>query len=99
MMRAKHSEYHSVELFKALSDQTRQLILALLSNDERNVNELCQSLRHMTQPTVSHHLQILKRCELVSSRKQGKMVFYAMNKRLLRERFGKYIARFEIRVI
>ena len=51
-----------LELFRALADATRPDILELLEEHERNVNEICREFENMTQPTISHHLQILKRC-------------------------------------
>ena len=52
----------AIELFRALGDATRQEILELLSEHEKCVNELCVEFESMTQPTISHHLQILKHC-------------------------------------
>ena len=84
-----------LEIFRALSDLTRQEILELLSQDERCVNDLCKEFEDMTQPTISHHLQILKHCDLVSTRREGKMIYYSINKRVLRNGFEEIISKFE----
>ena len=64
--------------FKALSDETRQKILILLIKGEMNVSELVDSF-NMSQPTISHHLNILKQANLVSMRKEGKQIYYQIN--------------------
>jgi len=89
----------SLELFKALADATRQEILGLLGEEERSVNEICASFERITQPTVSHHLQILKRCEIVDTHRKGKRVFYSVNKKVLRNGFEEFIEKFKIQVL
>ncbi len=65
-------------IFQALSDPTRQKILTLLSKKEMCVTEIGKHFR-MTQPSISHHLDILKRGGLVVNQKRGKEVFYRAN--------------------
>ena len=65
-------------IFQALSDPTRQKILKLLKKKEMCVTEICKHF-NMTQPSVSHHLDILKRSGLVKYEKKGKEVYYANN--------------------
>jgi DNA-binding transcriptional ArsR family regulator len=65
-------------LFQLLSDKTRLRILLLLAEGERNVTSLCESLG-MPQPTVSHHLGLLRIRNIISHRRQGKRAFYALN--------------------
>lgn len=88
-----------LELFRALADATRQDILELLEEHEKNVNEICREFEDMTQPTISHHLQILKRCDLVGTRRKGKMIYYSINKRVLRNGFEEFIQRFDIELL
>jgi DNA-binding transcriptional ArsR family regulator len=85
-------------LFKALSDITRQKILELLKQNSMNVTEICQAFKRMSQPTISHHLQILKNCELVNTRKQGKMIYYTINKEIVRDELIKFFNRIEVRI-
>lgn len=68
-------------LFKLLSDKTRLNILLLLSDGERNVTNLCDALR-LPQPTVSHHLGLLRTSALIGNRRDGKQIFYALNGRV-----------------
>lgn len=88
-----------LELFRALADTTRQEILELLQEHERNVNEICREFEDMTQPTISHHLQILKRSDLVNARRKGKMIYYSINKRVLRNGFEEFIERLDIQLL
>ena len=68
-------------LFKLLSDRTRLAILQLLSAGERNVTRLCQEL-DLPQPTISHHLGLLRMSRLIDNRRSGKQIFYKLNGRV-----------------
>jgi DNA-binding transcriptional ArsR family regulator len=68
-------------LFHLLSDKTRLNILLLLSGGERNVGSLCEALG-LPQPTVSHHLGLLRMSNVIGSRRNGKQVFYGVNGRV-----------------
>jgi ArsR family transcriptional regulator, zinc-responsive transcriptional repressor len=65
-------------LFQLLSDKTRLRILLMLADGERNVTSLCQSMA-LPQPTVSHHLGLLRIHNVIGNRRKGKQVFYALN--------------------
>jgi len=92
------TEYDLVRIFKALADQTRQDILELLGEEEMNVTDICSEFR-ISQPTVSHHLQILKNCHLVDSRKEGKKIYYYVKQEIVRDVFGTIIRKMNIQVI
>ena len=68
-------------LFRLLSDRTRLHLLMLLSDGERNVTSLCDTLQ-LPQPTVSHHLGLLRMSNVIENRRDGKQVFYALNGRV-----------------
>ncbi|MGO9644305.1 MAG: ArsR/SmtB family transcription factor [Candidatus Bathyarchaeia archaeon] len=61
--------------FAALGDSTRLKILKLMADEELCSCEVMAAL-DLTQPTTSHHLGILERARLLSSRRNGKWVFY-----------------------
>ena len=82
-----------VAFCKALADETRQTILQLLVEKERCVSDLVERL-NMSQPTVSHHLNILKNMGLAHRRKEGKRVYYAINRDNVIECCGMLIAKF-----
>lgn len=71
-------------LFKALDDDTRRKILELLREKELNAGEIATYF-DMTKPSISHHLDILRQADLISSRKKGQFVIYSINTTLLDE--------------
>jgi DNA-binding transcriptional ArsR family regulator len=68
-------------LFRLLSDKTRLNILLILAGGERNVTSLCEAL-HLPQPTVSHHLGLLRMHNVITNRRDGKQVYYSLNSRI-----------------
>jgi DNA-binding transcriptional ArsR family regulator len=64
-----------LELMKALGDGTRLAIFERLCIREFTVNEL-KSQFAVSQPAVSQHLGVLKRCGLVLERRQGRFAHY-----------------------
>mgnify|MGYP002563888854 CR=1 FL=1 len=69
--------YDLAELFKVFGDSTRIRILFVLFEAEVCVCDLAKVL-NMTQSAISHQLRALKNARLVSSRREGKTVFYAL---------------------
>ena len=67
-----------ISLFKLLSDKTRLNVLLSLSKGEKNVTSLCEELR-LPQPTVSHHLGLLRGNNMIANRRKGKQVFYCLH--------------------
>lgn len=65
------------DLFKIFGDTTRMRILYALWESEMCVCALSDYL-HMTQSAISHQLKILKSSHLVSNRREGKTVYYAL---------------------
>jgi len=72
----------TVQFAKALADETRQKIMALCCCEWVSVNDIVAKL-DVAQPTVSHHLKILKSAGLVRSRRQGKQVLYTIDQQRL----------------
>ncbi len=68
----------AVRLLRTLSDPTRLRLLGVLQQGEQNVSGLCRRLE-LPQPTISHHLGLLRSAGLVSNRRDGKQVFYSLN--------------------
>jgi DNA-binding transcriptional ArsR family regulator len=65
------------EFLKALSHETRLLLLCLLASGERSVTDLENSLA-LRQPTVSQQLARLRLDGLVTTRRDGKTVYYSI---------------------
>ncbi|MBQ8430577.1 MAG: winged helix-turn-helix transcriptional regulator [Clostridia bacterium] len=66
------------KVWTALSDETRRKILSLLKQKEMTVGEIVDCFK-ITQPTISHHLAVLKDAELLISRKVAQSVVYSLN--------------------
>ena len=66
-----------VRIFKALSDENRIRILRILRSGEKCACKLLEEL-NISQPTLSHHMKILCDAGLVTGRKEGKWMHYAI---------------------
>lgn len=66
------------QLLKALANPDRLLLLCQLSQGERNVSEL-ETLLGIVQPTLSQQLAVLRREDLVATRRDGKQIYYRIS--------------------
>jgi ArsR family transcriptional regulator len=81
-----------VEFCKALGDETRQRILrVLVDGQELCVSDIVDAF-DVSQPTISHHLNVLRQLGLVTRRRQGKQVFYSVNHDRIVECCGRLFA-------
>ncbi len=71
-------------LFKALNDPTRRAILDLLKHEDQTAGEIAEAF-DVTWPSISHHLEILKRADLVTATRNGRYIHYALNTTVLEE--------------
>ena len=69
------------QLFKALSDPNRLMIVDMLSRGELCACVILEKFR-ITQPTLSHHMKTLCDCKLVNGRRVGKWVYYSLNQEM-----------------
>ena len=74
------SKYEIVKdpLFKALNDPTRRTILELLRRHSMTAGEIAEACT-VSKPTLSHHLDLLMRAELVEREKDGQFRRYHLN--------------------
>ena len=68
----------NTEVFKALADPTRREILRLLARGEKTAGQIAERF-DMTKPSVSHHFEVLKKADLVRTRRDGQHIWYALN--------------------
>lgn len=66
------------EFYKALGDVTRLTIVNMLSEQEMCVCEIIDRLG-ISQPTVSHHLKVLKHAGILRDSREGKWIYYSLN--------------------
>lgn len=72
------------ETFKALSDPARREILLMLREGKMSAGDIASHF-DMTGATVSYHLSILKKADLVYETKQKNFVFYELNTSVFEE--------------
>ena len=71
-------------IFKALNDATRREILELLKVKDLSAGEIADYF-NISKPSISHHLDILKRADLISSEKKGQFVIYSLNTTIMED--------------
>jgi DNA-binding transcriptional ArsR family regulator len=76
-----------VAFAKAIADSTRQRIMKYCCCEWRSVTEIVDHTR-VTQPTVSHHLAILRDAGLVDVRNEGKQTFYRLDQKRIADCCG-----------
>jgi ArsR family transcriptional regulator len=71
-------------IFKALNDVTRREILELLKEKDLTAGDIAASF-DISKPSISHHLDILKRADLIASEKKGLYVIYSINTTIMED--------------
>jgi ArsR family transcriptional regulator, arsenate/arsenite/antimonite-responsive transcriptional repressor len=84
---------NSVDFAKALADETRQKIMRLCCCEWISVNDIVAKL-DVSQPTVSHHLAILRDAGLVRVREEGRQTFYTLNQNKVTDCCGLLMSTF-----
>jgi ArsR family transcriptional regulator, arsenate/arsenite/antimonite-responsive transcriptional repressor len=92
------AEFDPVLFAKAIADETRQKIMKICCCGWLSVNEIVEQL-NVTQPTVSHHLAILREAGLVEVREEGKQTFYRLNQKQITVCCGQLLTTFAANVI
>ncbi|MEZ4518092.1 MAG: metalloregulator ArsR/SmtB family transcription factor [Chloroflexota bacterium] len=84
----------SVTFAKAIADENRQRIMHLLCCNWLCVNDVVEQLDGVSQPTVSHHLSVLREAGLVHVRRDGRQVYYSLNQDEMVVCCGRLMKRF-----
>lgn len=79
------------DAFKALSDPNRIRIVEMLADGEKCACRFLDGME-LSQPTLSHHMKVLIEAGLVRSRKEGKWVYYRLNRDNLRAVAGHLLS-------
>lgn len=72
------------QTFKALSDPVRREILEMLKEGALSAGDIANKF-DMTQATISYHLSILKKANLVYERKEKNYIYYDLNASVFEE--------------
>ena len=67
-----------ITLLKLVTAPSRQMILLLLDDGEKNVGEICSGLETTSQPAVSHQLSLLRHGRLIEAVRRGRNVYYEL---------------------
>lgn len=86
--------YDLAELFRVFGDSTRIKILYVLFESEMCVCDIAQLLG-MKQSAISHQLKNLKQARLVTSRREGKSIFYSLSDEHVRSMIGQGLEHIE----
>lgn len=86
-------KFDPVLFAKAISDDTRQKIMSECCCCWLSVNEIVEKME-VSQPTVSHHLSILREAGLVNVREAGKQTFYTLNQERVAYCCGQLMVKF-----
>src|SRR5690348_8140197 len=65
-------------VFKAMADPTRREILRLLGGGEMTAGQLAERFE-ISAPSMSHHFSVLKGADLITARREGQQIYYALN--------------------
>lgn len=72
------------DIFKALNDATRREILELLKTKDLSAGEIADHF-NISKPSISHHLDLLKRADLITSEKSGQFIIYSINTTIMED--------------
>ena len=77
MEELQHNALRVAALLKAMANPARLVILCQLAEGERSVGELERAVG-LSQSGISQHLAVLRRGDVVASRREGQTVFYSL---------------------
>ncbi len=85
--------FDAVEFAKAIADETRQKIMAECCCNRLTVRDITPRIG-VSQPTVSHHLAILREAGLVTAEHEGRETYYSLNQERITVCCGRLMAQF-----
>lgn len=90
VVQEKYDEEHLAQMFKALSHPVRIRLLRRLARSERYCGDLVAEF-NMAQSTISHHLRVLRECELITAEEQGTRTCYSLQRAQLQRMYEKLV--------
>ena len=84
-MKNKHTQ--AAKVFKTLCDPNRLMIVEMLNSGEKCACRLLENV-HISQSTLSHHMKSLSESGVVNCRRDGKWMYYSLNKEGCEAAFG-----------
>jgi len=84
-----------MEMLRALADKTRQeIIMVFTVSKELCVNDIAKNFT-LSRPTISHHLNLMKRAGILNSRKEGKEILFSINKTYIKDMMTSILNRID----
>lgn len=84
------------DIFKALDHDIRRKILEYLKEKDMSAGEIAEKF-DISKPSISHHLELLRKAELILQERQGQFIIYSLNTSVLEEVLS-WILRFQPRL-
>ncbi|TLS35791.1 autorepressor SdpR family transcription factor [Pseudalkalibacillus caeni] len=78
------------DTFKALADGTRRQIIQLLKEKDMTAGEIAEHF-NISKPSISHHLNLLKRAEIVIDERKGQFIYYSLNTTVFQDLVGWFL--------
>lgn len=79
------------KVFQALNDETRRQIIDLLKEEDMTAGEIAEHF-DISKPSISHHLDKLKRADLVTAVRDGQFISYSLNTTVLDDILNWFIS-------
>ena len=95
-MSTREGEDRAGAVFGALSDPTRRRVLELLRERDMTAGELAAHFS-LAKPTMSGHFAVLKQADLVTTRRDGQQIYYALNTTVVEDLLGMILNSFSTR--
>src|SRR6476469_4223676 len=84
------------DTFRALADPTRRKILRLLNAGEMSAGEIANHF-DISGPSMSHHFNVLKSADLISTRRNGQQILYSLNTTVVQDLYAALLDMFPSR--
>lgn len=79
--------------FQAIADPTRRAILVLLASQTMSAGAIADNF-NVARPTISKHIQVLDECELITSTRKGREIYYQLQVDKMKE-IDAWLAQFK----
>lgn len=83
------------QMFQAMADPTRRQILQMLNEGDKTAGEIAAAF-HISAPSISHHLNVLKNANLVTAQRSGQQIIYSLNTTVMQELLQTVMGMFNV---
>jgi ArsR family transcriptional regulator, arsenate/arsenite/antimonite-responsive transcriptional repressor len=85
-------------IWKALSDPTRREIIKILGEGEMSAGDLTRRFE-ISGPSMSHHFNVLREAGVVSARRQGQQIYYALDTTVVQDLLAVLLDLFSVQEV